>query len=306
MTGFSMIAWGAWIGYCTGWLNPFNVGVAQEIAGITLFSGIGMRLIFWVAFLIISCVFLMRYAAKIKKSPEKSSMYDLEKEAENHFVGLDENQKMTKRQIAVLLLLLACLVLIVWGTLTKDWFITEMGGVFIGLGVIAGLVGGLSVSQICDEFIEGAKAVLFGAFLVGMAQVIVVIVDQGQILDSIIYGLSSFVSSLPKSIAVIGMYICQTVINFFINSGTGQALATMPIMLPLAEINDISTQTAIAAFQFGDGLTNAIYPTSPVLMSALAVANIPYGRYLKFFLPLFIAWVITGGVFVVICQAIGY
>lgn len=305
MTGFSMIAWGAWIGYCTGWLNPFNVGVAQELAGITMFSGIGMRLVFWICFLLISCIFLMKYASKIKKTPEKSTMYDLEREAENNFI-LDENHGMTKRQIAVLLLLIACLALIVWGTLKKDWFITEMGGIFIGLGVISGIVGGLKVSKICDEFIDGAKSVLFGAFLVGMAQVIVVIVNDGQILDSIIYGLSTLVSSLPKSIAALGMYFCQTIINFFINSGTGQALATMPIILPLAEINDISTQTAIAAFQFGDGLTNAIYPTSPVLMSALAVANIPYGRYIKFFIPLFIAWLVLGGVFVVICQAIGY
>jgi len=305
MTGFSMIAWGAWIGYCTGWLNPFNVGVAQELAGITMFSGIGMRLVFWICFLLISCIFLMKYASKIKKTPEKSTMYDLEREAENNFI-LDENHGMTKKQIAVLLLLIACLALIVWGTLKKDWFITEMGGIFIGLGVISGIVGGLKVSKICDEFIDGAKSVLFGAFLVGMAQVIVVIVNDGQILDSIIYGLSTLVSSLPKSIAALGMYFCQTIINFFINSGTGQALATMPIILPLAEINDISTQTAIAAFQFGDGLTNAIYPTSPVLMSALAVANIPYGRYIKFFIPLFIAWLVLGGVFVVICQAIGY
>ena len=305
MTGFSMIGWGAWIGYCTGWLNPFNVGVAQEIAGITMFSGIGMRLVFWACFLVISCAFLMRYASKVKKHPEKSSVYDLEREAESHF-EFDNVEKMTKRQIAVLLLLIACLALIVWGTLKKDWFITEMGGIFIGLGVISGIVGGLRVSQICDEFIEGAKSVLFGAFLVGMAQVIVVIVNEGQILDSIIYGLSTLVSSLPKSIAALGMYFCQTIINFFVNSGTGQALATMPIMLPLAEINGISEQTAIAAFQFGDGLTNAIYPTSPVLMSALAVANIPYGKYVKFFLPLFAAWFVAGGILVVICQAIGY
>jgi len=305
LTGFSMIAWGAWIGYCTGWLNPFNVGVAQELAGIKMFSGIGMRLVFWVCFLIISCVFLMKYANKIKKNPEKSTVKDLEKEAESN-IDLDNIQKMTGRQISVLLLLVACLALIVWGTLEKDWFITEMGGIFIGLGVISGIVGGLKASQICDEFIEGAKAVLFGAFLVGMAQVIIVIVNDAQILDSIIYGLSTVVSSMPKSLAVVGMFFCQTILNFFINSGTGQALATMPIMLPLAEINGISAQTAIAAFQFGDGLTNAIYPTSPVLMSALAVANIPYGKYVKFFLPLFIGWIILGAIFVIICQVIGY
>ena len=138
----------------------------------------------------------------------------------------------------------------------------------------------------------------------GVAQAIVVIFNDAQVIDTIVYYLSNAVMHLPSSISVLGMFVVQVIISFFINSGSGQAMVIMPIMVPMADVLEITRQTAVMAFQFGDGITNAIFPTSPVLMSVLSVAKIGYDKYLKFFLPLFGIWIAIAVVFLIICQAI--
>ena len=246
----------------------------------------------------------MRYARKVKKDPSKSIVYKLEQEESHQKLDLSNIEKMTKKQVAVLLTVVAALILLIVGVSIWGWYITEMSALFLIMGVVVGFIGRLTTGEICDQFIEGARSVVFGSLLVGIAQAIVVIFNDAQVIDTIVYYLSGAVMHLPSSISVIGMFFVQVIINFFINSGSGQAMVVMPIMVPMADVLEISRQTAVMAFQFGDGITNAIFPTSPVLMSVLSVAKIGYDKYLKFFLPLFGIWMGIAVVFLIICQAI--
>lgn len=304
IVGFAMVSLGAQVGFHSGWLNPFTVAVAQDVAELPLFSAIGMRLVFWVVYLVCTIWFVARYAKKVKNNPEKSIVRDLELREADQKLNLDNIEKMTKTQVVVLLTVLAALALLIVGISLWGWYITEMSALFLVMGVVVGFIGRLGVSRVCDEFIEGAKTVVFGSLLVGVAQAIVVIFTEGQIIDTIVYYLANAVMELPGSIAVIGMFIVQMIINFFINSGSGQAMVSMPIMIPMADVLEISRQTAVMAFQFGDGISNALFPTSPVLMSVLSVAKIGYDKYVKFFLPLFGIWVGIAVIFLIICQAI--
>ena len=157
-----------------------------------------------------------------------------------------------------------------------------------------------------DEFVVGARSLVFGALVVGVARGILVVMQDGMIIDSIINGMSSAISVLPKAISVLGMYVVQVIINFFIPSGSGQAATTMPIMAPLADLIGVNRQIAVTAYQFGDGFTNSIIPTSAALMGVLSVAKISYDRWVKFLWPLMLIWLGTGAVFLVIANAINY
>lgn len=306
MTGFAMISLGAHVGFNSAWLNPFTVGVAQGVAELPLFSGIEMRLIIWVTYLIVTSFYIMRYAKKVKNDRTLSVVYDLEITEQGSSLDLDSLPKLNIRQKIILVLIAATIVLLVYGISKMGWYISEMGALFLALAVIAGAIGGLGINKICEQFVEGAQAVTFGALLVGLAQAVVVIFQNAQVIDTIIHALSSLIIMLPKGVAVLGMYLSQLIINFFVNSGSGQAMLTMPIMIPIADLVGVTRQTAVTAFQFGDGLSNSIYPTSAVLMAVLSVSKIPYSKYIKFFMPLWVLWIILGGIFLLICNAIGY
>lgn len=306
MVGFAMISLGAQAGFQSGWLNPFTVGVAHNVAELPMFSGIAMRLVFWVAYVAVTCWFIIRYAKKVKLDPAKSLVRKLEEKEKDQALDLSNIPKMTKAQALVLLIVAATLVLLVIGISLWGWYITEMSALFLIMGIVTGIIGRQSCSGICDAFIGGARSVVFGSLLVGVAQAIVIIFNEGQILDTIVYGLSNAVMILPQSFAVIGMMIVQTIINFFVNSGSGQAMITMPVMIPIADILGITRQTAVTAFQFGDGISNALFPTSPVLMAVLSVAKIPYDKYAKFILPLFGIWIGMAAVFLLICNLMNY
>ncbi len=304
MVGFAIVSLGAQVGFHSGWLNPFTVAVAQDIAELPLFSAIGMRFVFWIVYLIATIWFIMRYARKVKKDPSKSIVYQLELDESDQKLDLSDTHKMTKTQVIVLLTVLAAMVFLIVGISIWGWYITEMSALFLVMGIVVGFIGRLKTGEICDQFIEGARSVVFGSLLVGVAQAIVVIFNDAQVIDTIVYYLSNAVMHLPSSISVLGMFVVQVIISFFINSGSGQAMVIMPIMVPMADVLEITRQTAVMAFQFGDGITNAIFPTSPVLMSVLSVAKIGYDKYLKFFLPLFGIWIAIAVVFLIICQAI--
>lgn len=187
-----------------------------------------------------------------------------------------------------------------------DWYILEIGSTFLAMGIVSGLIGGLGASKSAEQFVVGAQSIAFGALVVGIARGILVVMTDGLIIDTIVYSLAQAIQMLPKAISVIGMYIVQVIINFFIPSGSGQASATMPIMVPLADILGITRQTAVMAFQFGDGFTNSIIPTSASLMAYLSMGKIPYEKWFKFIGPLMLIWVGTGIVFLIIANAISY
>lgn len=306
ITGTAMITLGAACGFSSGFMNPFTVGVAQEISDLPLFSGMAMRIAVLIVMLIVTIIYILRYAEKIKKNPELSIVRELELEESSQVLDLDNIPKFETQHYFVLLVLLVGFGTIVYGVFKHEWYITEISSTFLAMGLIGGLLGKLSPSRIAEEFVVGAKSIVFGALVVGVARAILVVMEDGMIIDSIINGLASAIQALPKAISVLGMYVVQIVINFFIPSGSGQAATTMPIMSPLSDLIGVTRQTAVMAYQFGDGFTNSIIPTSASLMGVLSIAKIPYEKWVKFLWPLMLMWGGIGAVFLLIANAINY
>jgi len=306
LTGTAMVALGAACGFTSGFMNPFTVGIAQGIAELPLFSGILFRLIILVVMLVITIWYIVRYAEKVKKDPSKSIVRELELNQKDNNIDLLNIPEMNTGHSLVLLTFLCGLGVIVWGVFKSGWYITEIGSAFLAIGIFCGFVGKLGPSKIAEEFLAGAKSMVFGALAIGIARSILVIMQDGHIIDTTINGLASAIETLPKSIAILGMYVVQVVVNFFIPSGSGQAAATMPIMTPLADILKINRQVAVMAFQFGDGFTNSIIPTSGALLAYLSVANIPYDKWFKFIWPLMLIWIGIGATFLLVANMINY
>ncbi len=182
----------------------------------------------------------------------------------------------------------------------------EMSGLFIFMGVIVGIIAGLSLTKLCEAFTEGFREVLMGAIIIGIARSVAIVLEEGQIMDTIVYGLGNLVGQLPSTLSAIGMMTVQLFINFFIPSGSGQALVTMPIMAPLADMLGVTRQTAILAFQFGDGFAHILFPTSGYFMAALVIAGISWTKWVKFFVPLFLIYMGIGVLFLLYAQLTGW
>lgn len=308
MTAAAIALCGTVVGYTVGVLNPVNTGLAQTISEIPTFSGLGFRLILFVIVLAVTILFVMRYARKVQKNPEASLVYeeDAEKRSTYTSIGDQKPLKATGRQIAGAFVVLLFFGILIWGVTTQGWFMIEMAGLFVIMGITVGLVAGLNLTRISEAFTKGFREVLMGAIIVGLARSIAVILEDGQVMDTIVNGLGTVVGDLPPALAAAGMYFVQLIINFVIPSGSGQALVTMPIMAPLADMVNVTRQTAVLAFQLGDGFAHILYPTSGYFMAALAIAGVEWHKWIKFFLPLFLIFMAISLGALVVAQATGW
>ncbi|MGW7926771.1 YfcC family protein [Staphylococcus xylosus] len=308
ITATAIALCGTVVGFTVGVLNPINTGLAQKLSGIPVFSGIGLRLILFIVVLAVTIVFIMRYAKKVQKQPTLSSVYKDDSEKRELYQHITEHAPTTAttRQKWGIAVIFAFFIILVYGVTTQGWFMVEMAGLFIFMGVIVGFVSGLSMQTICEAFNDGFKDVLMGAIIVGLARSIAVVLEDGKIMDTIVHGLGSVIDGTTPTIAVIGMYAVQMLINFIISSGSGQALVTMPIMAPLADMLGITRQTAVLAFQLGDGFTHIFYPTSGYFMAALAIGGVSYTKWIRFFFPLFIIWAVISIITLIIAQISGW
>ena len=304
VTGTAMIALGAAVGFTAGILNPFNVGVAQDIAELPLFSGMAYRIVILVILLAATSAYIIIYAKKVAANPEKSVIYGIQEDTEYTFE--DVSDSISKSQIAVLVIMAAGFGILIYGLSKKGWYFEEMSGLFIFMGIACGLVSGYGPSRIAKEFGNGAKGIVVGCLIIGIARTVEVILSDAKILDTIVYGIVNIVNVMPGSIKAVGMFICQSLINCVIVSGTGQAAVTMPLMVPVSDLVGISRQTAVLAFQLGDGFSNSVLPMSSSLMGYLAVSQIPYSKWLKFMMPLFLIWTALGCLFMLGALIIGY
>lgn len=283
---------------------PANLGVAQEIAELPLYSGMWYRIIILAVVLTIGMAYVWRYARKVQKNPELSIVFD-EKDDQPEVQELPAG-KATKRQLWTALTLLVAFGVLLFGLLNYGWYFRELTGLYALIGITAGLVAGLKPSEIADAFNEGFKKILLGAVVVGIARGIAVVLDAGDIMDTIIYALGELVSIVPDSVTAVFMLIVQAALNFLIPSGSGQAMVTMPIMTGLSDISGVTRQTAVLAFLMGDGFTNIFYPTSGYFMATLAVGGVRWEKWLKFIFPLLIVWYAIAAVSLVIAQFIDY
>lgn len=258
------------VGFSSAFLNPFTVGIAQGMAGLPLFSGMNYRLFCWGLLTLLMVLFVMVYARRTRRARPAAAA-----------VGTGEVPALSGRQKAILLVLLATVVMLIVGVTCWDWYMPEITGLFLLMGIVCGIIAGFGANRIADELMAGARDILSAALVVGFASGIVVILQDGHIVDSILHGLQSGLDGTGPVASLSAMYGIQALINFLIPSATAKAAITIPIMAPFSDLVGVSRQAMVLAFQFGDGFTNMITPTSGVLVAALAMARIPYEKWVK-------------------------
>ena len=306
IVGVGIILLGGAIGFSTGTLNVSTTLIAQKIAELPNYSGIGYRWVCFVVYYIVTCLWLVRYAKKIQKNPELSPMYDLDKNSEFKNTSLDEFGTLDTRKILSILALVVALIAIVYGCIKLDWDFAEQSAVFLVLAIAVGLIAGFDANKICTEFMNGTKKMLTAAFIIMFARAIGSVLSAGVITDTIVHSMAVVLTGLPAALLGVGMLVANTLINVVLTSGSGQAAAVMPIMIPLSDLLGVTRQTCILSFNFGDGFCNYILPTSTALMGILGAANVPYDRWMRFMWKMFAIWLGIGAVLVVIAQLIQY
>ncbi|WP_019153517.1 YfcC family protein [Robertmurraya massiliosenegalensis] len=305
IVGAAIVLLGTSAGFTAAFMNPFTVGVAQGIAEIPIFSGMLLRIIFLVIFLGASIWYVMRYASKVKKNPELSLVYNESQEVLGS-LGSQKNVAFTGRHKAAFAILLIALIALAFGVIKFGWYLNEIAGLFILMGIAIGIVSKMSFSKMAESFVNGCQVLVLGALVVGVAYGILVILQDGNIMDTILYSLANAVGALPSQLSAIGMYVVQCLINFIVPSGSGQAALTMPIMTPLSDLVGVTRQTAVLAFQFGDGISNIFTPTSGYFMAGLALAGISWIKWVKWIWPLILIHYSLGAIFVLVAHLIGY
>lgn len=304
VVGVSIPFIGSQVGFGAAFLNPFNVGIAQGIAGVPLFSGIGFRLVVWLLTTLVTIFFLMWYAARIKKNPTLSPTYALDQKKRQTLLhnDLDDFTGMSTVHKWVLFLFVSALAGMIVGVVQFQWYIEEIAALFLVLAIVVGLVGRLSADEFVGAFTQGAKDLVGTALVIALARGTVILAKDAQIIDTILHGLTPLVQSDNPMFAAHKMYLIQSVINFFIHSGTGQAALTMPIMAPLSDLVGVSRQTAVLAFQMGE-LSTPMIPTSGITVGVLALAGIPWATWAKWMIPLQLVYLLlTLALLAVACQ----
>ena len=268
------------IGFSSAFLNPFTVGIAQGMADLPLFSGMGYRLFCWGFLTILLCVFVVLYARKTRKAPAE--------------VETLSAQPLTARQTWILAVLFLTIVALVVGVTCWGWYMPEITGLFLAMGILCGIIAGFPAGRIADEIVAGAKDILSAALVVGLASGIIVILHDGKVVDSILHAMQSGLDGNGEVASLTAMYFIQAVINVLIPSATAKAAITIPIMAPFSDLVGVSRQAMVLAFQFGDGFTNMITPTSGVLMAALAMARVPYEKWVRWIWKMVVALLVLG------------
>lgn len=284
MYGFAIIALGEYVGFMGATLNPYTVTVAQTIAGVPLYSGTGFRFFALGCFILAASAYVILYGKRIQRNPELSVVY-----GQKSIHALDkaelERYRLDTRAVLIVLTVLATLGFLMYGMMNRGWGYGELSGLFLVMSMIAAGISGWTPNRWVDEFFIGVKSIVWGGILTGVAKAIVVVMEDAHIKDTIIFALSNALKGLPTVVSAQTMLVAQTILNFFIPSGSGQAAATMPIMAPLADMLGVSRQVACLAFQFGDGLSNLVWPTCGCVIIC-AIGGIPLQKWWKWFLPL--------------------
>ena len=268
------------IGFSSAFLNPFTVGIAQGMADLPLFSGMGYRIFCWALLTALLTVFVVVYAHKTRKAPAEAVAV--------------EDTPLTHRQGWILGVMLLTVILLIVGVTCWDWYLPEITGLFLGMGIVCGIIAGFNANRIAEELLAGAKDILSAALVVGFASGIIVLLQDGKVVDSILHSMQEGLDGTGRAGSLTAMYGIQALINFVIPSATAKAAITIPIMAPFSDMVGVSRQAMVLAFQFGDGFTNMLTPTSGVLIAALAMARIPYTKWVKWIWKMVVVLLVLG------------
>ncbi len=353
ITGLAMVYVAAHVGFAGAILNPFTIGIAQDIAGLPIFSGLEYRLICWLVLNAITISVVLWYANRVHKNPEKSMLYkedeywrdktELQKEESIEYhtpksawisyiltlitltffsvfyyhttikiggavfdipflipaltalFAITGYRSLRKSvHFFVLNLLFFTIIFLVVGVMGYGWYIGEISALFLALGILSGIAANYSANEIVAKLTDGAKDILSAALVVGLAAGIIVILEDAHVVDTLLYKMSTAMKDTGREASLGIMYAIQTFINIVIPSASAKAAITMPIMAPFSDLIGVSRQATVLAFQFGDGFTNMITPTSGVLIAVLTIARVPYGKWFKLILPFILLLIIIG------------
>lgn len=291
------------IGFASATTNPFTIGIAQSIAELPLFSGIGYRIIIFAAFVGAWMLIVLSYGKRVKKDPTKSVVYGID--YSSFQIEATEDGSFTGKQKLIVFGMALAIFMIVFGSLKFGWYLNEMSAVFLIGGILTSLIDRRGAEDICSDLVKSFSLMMDAIVVIGLSRTILVVMKSGLIIDTVVYACASLMQGLPQWATAEVMLVFQNFLNFFIPSGSGQATAIMPIIVPLADLTGLSRQVAVLAYQFGDGFSNMLWPTASCAI-AMGIARIPLGKWYKFFLPVFGILFLLQSFFVMLATFIGY
>jgi uncharacterized ion transporter superfamily protein YfcC len=299
LVGALVLLLGCGIGVLGSTVNPFATGIASGFADVSLSDGLVLRLVILILGLVAGIWFVMRYADRVHRDPSTSLVYDMKEANEQHFAASTEETGevvLTGRHKLVLGLFGAAFALMVYGVIpwedlsiglpTLWWWFPEMTALFLLFAIIIGLVGRMGEGELTSTFVDGARDLVGVALIIGIARGITVIMNNGQITDTVLHWAEEALGDVGEAMFAVVMYLLFLPLSFLIPSSSGLATVAMPIMAPLADFAGADRSLVVTAYQSASGLLNLVTPTSAVVMGGLAIARVPYGKYLRFVWPL--------------------
>ncbi|MFT6446934.1 MAG: putative ion transporter superfamily protein YfcC [Sulfitobacter pontiacus] len=289
LTGVAIILIGAGIGTLGSTINPFATVIASNAAGVAFTDGLVVRLILLIGGLAICMAYVMRYAMRVKADPARSivaAQADGNKKAFLFGGNETEADRLSGTQSVILILFAATFVALIWGVSSQDWWMAQMGALFLGMAILIGLIARMGEKRLTSNFVDGARDLLGVALIIGLARGIVVIMEQGLIADTILNSAALTVGGLPELAFINLMFWIQVGMSFLVPSSSGLAVLSMPIMAPLADFAGVSRDLVVTAYQSASGLVNLVTPTSAVVIGGLAIGRVPYDRWIAFVWPL--------------------
>lgn len=303
MVGTALAIVGSTVGFTSGLMNTFTTGVAQQIVGLPLFSGIGFRAVGLIVFYIIGLIGLYTYCRKIKKNPTLSLMSEeyMNQKQEDHTEGMEE---MNIRRALGLLVFLGIIIVQGFGCIRLGWSFAQIAAIYVIMGILLSIIFRFGPSEACQIFCKGAVRVFAAAFAVGLAQSVVVLMNQACIMDTIVHGMSQLLENRSAILALLIIFVFVTLFNFLVVSGSGKAVIIMPILQPLGKILNINQQVLVLTYQYGDGITNSFWPGSSLVQ--LSMCGVDYGSWIKFCWKIYLGFIVSAFVLVMIAYGIGY
>lgn len=294
MFGVAIIAMGQGIGWAAGVTSPLNTQVAQQVAELPLGSGSGFRLAFFCCLLATGILYLLRYGRAIRRNPEKSLTRDQQPDGKAFAWS---RVKLERSHVLILIVAILLFGSVLYAVQTMGWGIIEMSGGFLAVGICTIFIARMPGSVAMNAMMKGLTVMIEPALIVGIARAIQVILFEAEIVDSLLYYAAEFLRDQQGVVAAEGMFIFQSILNFFIPSASGQALVTMPLLVPLSDILQVPRSDTVFAFIIGDGLTNLIIPTNGYLLAILGVAGIPFEKWFRFIIKFYLFSALLGGLF---------
>ena len=303
MVGTALAIVGSTVGFTSGLMNTFTTGVAQQIVGLPLFSGIGFRAVGLVVFYVIGLIGLYTYCRKIKKNPALSLMSEeyMNQKQEDHTEQMEE---MNPRRVLGLLVFLGIIVVQGFGCIRLGWSFPQIAAIYVIMAILLAIIFRFGPSEACQLFCKGAVRVFAAAFAVGLAQSVVVLMNQACIMDTIVHAMSQLLENRSAILALLIIFIFVTLFNFLVVSGSGKAVIVMPILQPLGKILNINQQVLVLTYQYGDGITNSFWPGSSLVQ--LSMCGVDYGSWIKFCWKIYLGFIVSAFVLVMIAYGIGY